>query len=155
MIFVSLSVTTANASAQSDYSAGIQAYLDGDFEQAQSYWLKSAKDKDAKSMFNLGLLHQRRQLSNADDGKSEKWFRLSARSGYAAASYHLAMWLSERGSSKIEINKLLLAADKAGFAPASVKLGKTLSSPLVSTGTAIPNTITPEIISSAPAQRYR
>ncbi|MFT5571098.1 MAG: TPR repeat protein [Cryomorphaceae bacterium] len=153
VMLASLSVT--NAYTQSDYSAGMQAYLDGEFKQAQSYWLKSAKAKNAKSMFNLGLLHQRRHLSNADDGKAEKWFRLSARNGYAAAYYHLAMWLSERGSSKIEINKLLLAADKAGFAPASVKLGKTPSKPLVLASKATQKAAMPDVISNAPAQRYR
>jgi hypothetical protein len=165
VILGALSANAVYANGQSDYSAGVQAYLEREYDQAQSFWLRGAKAKDAKSMFNLGLLHQRHQLSNADDGKAEKWFRLSARSGYAAAYYHLAMWLSERGGSKIEINKLLQAADNAGFAPASVKLGKTPAKPYVPasaenvssvpTTASVANKSAPEDIASSHAQRYQ
>lgn len=102
----------------SHYRDGLQAYLDGDYLLAQSSWLQGAQAKHAKSMFNLGLLHQQGKLLDADPVKAEKWFRLAAKNGYVAANYHLAMWLKQRGASAAQVQGLVEAAAKQGFAPA-------------------------------------
>lgn len=107
------------------YSEGLKAYLSGDYEVAQSFWLQGARASDAKSMFNLGLLHQQEKITKPDLAKAEKWFRLAAKSGYAPAAYHLAMWLQERGAAAQDVNELLRLAANAGFAPAVMKLSGT------------------------------
>ena len=56
---------------QADYAAGLQAYLDEDYQVARTHWLKAAQANDAKSMFNLGLLHERGLISGADEQKAD------------------------------------------------------------------------------------
>ena len=43
--------------ANDDYKQGLTAYFDGDYALAKSHWLQGATQAQAKSMFNLGLLH--------------------------------------------------------------------------------------------------
>ena len=49
-----------------DYRDGLKAYFDNDYKQAQTFWLTSAKAGNARSMFNLGLLHEQRKIVGAD-----------------------------------------------------------------------------------------
>ena len=104
------------------YSNGFKAYLDGDYSQAQSQWLQSAKQGHAKSMFNLGLLHEQGRVENANQDKAQEWYRLAGGAGYSPANYHLALSLLSSGDKTRENKKQALAlmnkAAAAGFKPA-------------------------------------
>ena len=102
----------------SDYSAGFQAYIDGDYQQASKYWRQAADSNDAKSMFNLGLLYEQNKLPDADYQQAERWFRRAAENGYVAAYYHLAQRMLERGGSDDEAIALVNRAAQKGYAPA-------------------------------------
>lgn len=110
------------AYANDDYSDGFKAYIDGDYTQAQSKWLQSAKQGDAKSMFNLGLLHEQGRIDDADENKAMEWYRLAGSAGYSPANYHLALTLlSNNGDSQENKEQALLLMGKAaanGFKPA-------------------------------------
>ena len=51
------------------HSQAFSAYLDEDYQTAFDKWRMAAKKKHAKSLFNLGLMHDRGQVPN---GKSSK-----------------------------------------------------------------------------------
>ena len=109
-------------SNDSDYSLGMQAYMLKDFERAQAHWLNAAKQNDAKSMFNLGLLHERGQISAVDMDKAENWYRLAGKHGYAAADYYLATLMMANSNNvqnqSKQIKELLERSANNGFAPA-------------------------------------
>lgn len=107
-----------------DYANGLQAYLDEDYQTARTYWLNSAKANDAKSMFNLGLLHEKGLISGADEQKADKWFQLAGKHGYGPADYHLAQKLLAKGE-QTKAQALLDRAANSGFLLAAQQLGKT------------------------------
>jgi len=112
-----------NAHANDLYSQGLQAYIDKDFQTAQTFWLSAAKKGDAKSMFNLGLLHEQSKVKNADIKKAYEWYQLAGDRGYAPADYHYAIKLLERGDRDMANTLFRRAADR-GYAPAMAKLGR-------------------------------
>lgn len=107
----------------SDYQQGLAAYIDGEFALAQQYWLKAANAQDAKSMFNLGLLHEQNKLEAASIDKALNWYKVAADNGYAPAGYHLAQRMFERGGSDDEAIALIKRAADSGYAPAKRYLG--------------------------------
>ncbi len=111
------------SSLASDYQDGLTAYMQGEFKLAQKHWLNAANLKDAKSMFNLGFLHEQGKLENATIEKALNWYRLSAENGYAPAGYHLAQRMLERGGSDDKAILLIRRAANAGYAPAKRYLG--------------------------------
>lgn len=110
-----LCLAMPNAMANSNYSEGLQAYLDGNYELAQAMWLKAAQNNHARSMFNLGLLHQQNKIERAEDEKAEQWFSLAAKNGYVPANYHLAQWLREKGGNAQRIRALEQQSAAAGY----------------------------------------
>lgn len=106
-----------------DYSDGFAAYINGDFVEAQQYWLEGARNGDAKSMFNLGLLNEQSRLTSGDSLKAEEWYRKAADNGYSAANYHLAQRLFERGGSDDQAMALVKSAAEQGYAPAVRYMG--------------------------------
>ena len=100
------------------YRAGLSAYFDRDYEQAKQQWLQGAKQGEAKSMFNLGLLHEQKRINGADLAKAEEWFTLAGKAGYAPADYHLALIIIANGGSQQRANELLKKAALNGFSPA-------------------------------------
>lgn len=123
-----LSVFAISAVWASDYRDGLSAYIDGDFELAQRHWLESANEKDARSMFNLGLLHEQNKLPTSSNDDAVSWYRMAADNGYAPASYHLAHRMLERGGSDDEAVILILRAADQGYAPARRYLGLPVAS---------------------------
>ena len=120
-----------------DYKAGLSAYIDGNYSKAQQHWLNAAKAKDAKSMFNLGLLHEQNKIADASAEKANSWFSLSMDNGYPAAGYHMAQRMLERGGSDEQAIALIQRAADQSYAPAMLHLGRDL--PAVSLNkTAIP-----------------
>lgn len=98
--------------ADESYRSGLQAYLDGEYQVAQSHWLLSAKSGNSKSMFNLGLLHEQNKIESAESSKANEWYRLAGNAGYLAADYHLAIKL---GKDTPEAIKLMQRAADNGF----------------------------------------
>lgn len=112
----------ATALADDDYSAGMSAFIDGNYELAQAHWLKSAKSQNPRAMFNLGLLHDQKKIANANQEKAERWYRLAGEGGYAAADYRHATQLIATGADKELIRPLLERAASNGYQPAKAKL---------------------------------
>ena len=106
-----------------DYQLGLAAYIDGEYREAQRFWLKAANQKEPKSMFNLGLLHEQKKLTGARIEKALNWYRLAAENGYPPAGYHLAQRMLERGGSDDDAIGLINRAAKQGYAPAKRYLG--------------------------------
>jgi len=106
-----------------DYKAGLSAYIDGNYTKAQQHWLNAAKTKDAKSMFNLGLLHEQNKIAGASAEKANNWFSLSMDNGYPAAGYHMAQRMLERGGSDEQAIALIKRAADQSYAPAMLHLG--------------------------------
>lgn len=104
-------------SGQSDYTAGLQAYINNDYFLAQQSWLKAAKKSHAKAMFNLGLLHQEQQIAAATEQKAANWFLLAGKYGYPASYYHYAGILRDRGETT-DAQALIRKAADQGYQPA-------------------------------------
>jgi len=102
--------------ADQSYRDGLAAYLDGEYQSAQSHWLKSAKAGNPKSMFNLGLLHEQSKIANAQDAKAQEWYRLAGNSGYSAADYHLALKLFQKDKNSKKAAALMKRAASNDFA---------------------------------------
>ena len=121
LVFISLlfAIVSAPSYADQAYSDGFSAYLDGDYQAAQTHWLKSAKAGNSKSMFNLGLLHEQNKIKNAKQLKAYEWYRLSGDSGYLAADYHFSkILLASRPKTQKDIdeaNRLMKRAANNGF----------------------------------------
>ncbi len=125
-------VGAQTATTSPDYSAGMSAYMNNDFEAARSYWQQAAAANDGRAMFNLGLLHERKRVAGASQELADQWFSKSGEAGYAAADYHLALRLQARGQDN-DANQLLHRAADAGFILAREQLGlKPVSPPVVS-----------------------
>jgi septal ring-binding cell division protein DamX len=75
-------------------------------------------------MFNLGFLHEREKIAQANIDKAHAWYRLAARSGYAAADYHLALLLFDQQPNDSIGLELLVAAADQGYMPALQRLGR-------------------------------
>lgn len=124
MIFVvGLGNVQAALLENAHYSKGLAAYLEEDYQSARAHWLNAAKANDTKSMFNLGLLHERKLIDNPDQKKADKWYRLAGKLGYGAADYHLALRLISRGD-KGQAQTLLTRAAGSGFLLAQEEIGK-------------------------------
>ncbi|MEM7360574.1 MAG: SPOR domain-containing protein [Pseudomonadota bacterium] len=117
-------LTQTSLSPASNYSDGLSAYIKGNYELAQVLWLKAAKENNARAMFNLGLLHDQRKITNADPEKAERWFKIAGKNGYAAADYYYANRLTDRGAPKSEIIVYLRRAVTNGSYPAGAMLAE-------------------------------
>ena len=126
------SVCTVQAQAQldsssvheSNYKAGMAAYMASDYERAQKQWIDAARDNHGRAMFNLGLLHEQGKIPKASLEKAFNWYRLAGRNGYAPANYHLGSRLLERSpNDQAGLELLNIAADQ-GYAPALQRLAR-------------------------------
>jgi hypothetical protein len=132
LAFLMLAMST-RASANEDYSAGMSAYMEGDFERAQIFWVKAARDNSAKAMFNLGLLHDERKIQKADKIKADRWFKLAGLNGYGAADLYYAIRQAKSGESSDKLMELIDRAAQNGSFPAKkillqTKAGNDISS---------------------------
>ena len=100
-----------------DYQQGLDAYIQGDFAGAQAFWLAGSKQKDARSMFNLGLLHQQRKVTNASQEQAHKWLRLASEHGYVPAAYHLGLLILD--DQRAEGIRWIKIASEQGYYPAN------------------------------------
>jgi len=75
-------------------------------------------------MFNLGLLHERKQIKEADQEKAQRWYRSAGQNGYAAADFHLARYLIDRNAPLSEVKLLLERSKQNGYSPATQELAE-------------------------------
>ena len=147
LLLILMTLCCSKVLASNDYSLGMTAYMNSDFEAAKNHWLKASESKDAKAMFNLGLLHERRRIAGATPERADRWFRLSGESGYAPADYHLAQLYKKQGR-EAEAKQLLARAARSGFILAREELG-TAAPDVVATSNQ------PQDLSSRPANQDR
>ncbi len=109
--------------AYADYQQGLDAYLKGDFQNAQDLWKQAAQGEDARSMFNLGLLHQQEKISDASLEQAIKWYERAVEHGYLPAAYHLGALMIEQGSG--DGLRWVEKASQEGYLPAQRYLART------------------------------
>ncbi len=140
-------------SQPSDYSVGLSAYMNGDYETAQLHWSNAVQLNDGRAMFNLGLLHERQKIAGASQEQAEHWFQRAGGAGYAPADYHLALRLQARGEHE-QAQGLLQRAASAGFVLAQERLGGSrIAGGQTSTVVPSPNQIRPKYVSPNPESR--
>ena len=146
---------TSNIAAQADsYSEGMQAFMSGNYELAKIMWLKGAKNNDAKSMFNLGFLHEQKLLQTSNFSKAEEWYRLAGKNGYPAADYHLAQLLSQRQGESQQSKTLLQRSASSGYSPAQAKVAAQPSVPSGSAAVVNVPTASTSVPAAAEASGY-
>lgn len=92
--------------------------MNNDFELAQVFWVKAARENNAKAMFNLGLLHDEQKIKKADKIKADRWFKLAGQNGYGAADLHFAIKMMNAGSSGKSVEEYLERGAENGSLPA-------------------------------------
>ena len=119
MLCVALcSYSSAVLANNGDYAKGMTAYMNNDFELAQSFWVKAARDNNAKAMFNLGLLHEQRKVKKANKVNAERWFKLAGQNGYGPADLHIAIKMIHAGDDRKKVEQALGRAVDNGSRPA-------------------------------------
>jgi len=78
-----------------DFNAGVDAYLDGDYEKAFEVWNPLATGGDAVAMFNIGVLYSQGLGVPEDLEQGVNWYRQSAIKGYAPAQFNLGVAFRE------------------------------------------------------------
>lgn len=94
------------------YAKGMTAYQQRDFEQAESYWKRSAKSEHLQSMYSLGLLYEMGVLGQPDTEKAGYWYKKAAQRGAVPAQYSLGKLHFLQGNYE-EAKEWLLEAAKA------------------------------------------
>ncbi len=104
---------------------GMDAYFSGDYKRAQAVWrLAALNEKDARAMFNLGLLHEQERVASASQEQARDWYRKAADHGYVPAGFHLAQILLSKNDQDDEALLLIQKASQEGYAPAQRYLEK-------------------------------
>jgi len=78
------------ALAQTEFSAGLEAYRRGDYTTALQQWLPLAEAGSAEAQFNLGLIYANGRGVDPDVATAAGWYERAARQGFARAQYNLA-----------------------------------------------------------------
>ena len=109
-----------------DFRAGLDAYNRGDSVRAYQAWLPLAKEGDAASQFNIGLLYERGEGVLMDPVEAVSWYRLAAEQNLDIAQYRLGMAL-DSGSGVPRDRKAAaswyMKAAEQGHIDAQLRLG--------------------------------
>ena len=71
------------------WEEGQAAYESGNYVVAFKIWKALAKDGDALSQFNLGVMHSRGEGTRKNGKRALEWYMRSAEQGYAPAQFNL------------------------------------------------------------------
>lgn len=82
---------------ESSVETGIEAYRRGDYATALRLWRAAAAKGDADAQFNLGQAYKLGGGVAVDLAEAEKWYRLAALQGHAAAEENYGLVLFENG----------------------------------------------------------
>ncbi len=88
-VFLSGLTTTAHASIEADFQAGVKAYLKGSYAAAFGLWQPLAEQGDAPTQFNLGVLYAQGLGVKKDQILAVKWYQRAAAKGYTPAQFNL------------------------------------------------------------------
>ncbi len=112
--------------ARADFEAGWRAYQAGELAEAVKLWETAAGQGDARSQYNLGVLHDRGLGVERDLQVARDWWRQAALQDHRSAQHNLALTLIERGGAAdlAEAVEWLKAAALAGFTRSQYSLGK-------------------------------
>ncbi len=80
---------SALVGGQENFDAGLDAYLEGNYEQAYQVWRDLAEAGDHVAMFNVGVMYAQGKGVEKDMSEAVKWYRRSAEAGYAPAQFNL------------------------------------------------------------------
>ena len=97
--------------ASQSINLGVNAYNQGNYDLAASYWNPIAKKGEPVAQYNLGLLWEQ-GLGSTPLNKAEasQWFLLSAKQGYVPAMVRLARIQKENGAEEAAISWFNIAA---------------------------------------------
>ena len=83
--------TSLIGTAYADFNDGYKAYQAKDYATALKEWKPLAKQGDAPSQVNLGLMYERGYGVLKDDKQAVNWYRKAAEQGYFGAQYNLGV----------------------------------------------------------------
>lgn len=75
--------------AYADFKKGVACYRSGDYSCALREYKAAAKQGEAPSQYNLGLMYNNGQGVRQDYAKGMKWYRKAAGQGHANAQFNL------------------------------------------------------------------
>ncbi len=94
----------ATAARSSDFFAGYQAYLRGDYETARDAWMPLAETGDIDAQFNLGVLHENGLGIPADPAQAAYWYGEAAARNLRQARFALVrMQRAGTGADQAEL----------------------------------------------------
>jgi len=113
-----------------EYMDGKRGVVERDYEKARQYHLQAARGGDARSMFDLGTIHEHGLGLASDLLEGARWYEWSAKYGFAQGQYNFATMI-ETGDAgrKDEVEAYmyyLLAAHQGvgGLPPLDPKTGR-------------------------------
>ncbi len=119
-------LATLATPATASYESGLYAYSAGDYATARREWLPLAEAGDARSQYQLGVMHLNGEDVEVDPAIALKWFRLAADQGYTPSQVSLAgLYYTGRGADHDheEAARLYAEAARQGNAEAQYALG--------------------------------
>jgi hypothetical protein len=85
-----LALTTSETSYAYQFQAGVLAYKQARYEEAEGLWLQVTSGPDfANAAFNLAILYENGHGKYRADGVDLKWYRIAAKSGSMPAQFNL------------------------------------------------------------------
>lgn len=97
LVFLSLLVPSmAYTEPDTDFQAGVEAYIKGDIKTAVQKFKIAAEQEEALAQFNLGLIYSHGHGIRPDYKEALKWYRLAADQGQAEAQSNLG-WMYRNG----------------------------------------------------------
>lgn len=73
-----------------EFDNAMTAYKNGSYIEALNGFYMLAKNGDAQSQFNVGLMYEKGQGAQPDVNKAMQWYEAAAKQGIGAAAYNLA-----------------------------------------------------------------
>ena len=124
--FMALALGVLASPAAATYETSLYAYSAGDYETAYREWLSLAEAGDARSQYQIGLMHLNGEGVAADPAKAFKWFSTAADQGYTPSLVYLAeLYYTGRGveHNHAEAARLYTEAADQSNAEAQYALG--------------------------------
>jgi TPR repeat protein len=138
-MFLAISLTGATGRAMAaDFDKAKAAYEAGDYATAAQEFRPLAEAGDAKSQFNLGLMHDNGQGVPQNYAEAMSWYRRAAETGHAKAQYNLGflyttgkgvpqdyitahMWANLAASNSNDLSTGLRAIIASEMSPAEIE----------------------------------
>lgn len=137
LLAIALLAWVPEASAQTSYDKGFDAYETGDYTRAFRIWMRLARDGHAQAQNSLAFLFKHGRGTELDYRKALYWYRQAADQGRTEAIYDLGIMYDDGlgvDQDAAQARDLYEQAASRGFAPAHNNLGI-----LLEAGNGIPN----------------